>query len=134
MKKLLLILFLVSTTSLLKAHGQVISSDTTVYLYDNIKSQLSDDPATNGSFIRIPVIYPKVAMQDGTEGTVKVSFIIEKDGSISNIHIVKKVSRELDAETIRVIKLSPQWKPFILNGQPIRVKYFFSLPFKLNND
>jgi periplasmic protein TonB len=144
MKKILIIGTLLMCCNLLKAQStdtirtlktdstKSIDNDTTVYNYDDIKSNLPEDISFYGSTTAIPVHYPKSAMENDIEGTVIASFIIEKDGTVSHIKIIKKVSRDIDNEVIRVLKLSPRWKPFVLNGQPIRVLKKVSFPFKIN--
>ena len=56
-----------------------------------------------------------------------VSFIVETDGTLSNIQIVKKLEAEMDKEFIRVVKAMPKWKPGKQNGQAVRVKYMIPL-------
>jgi protein TonB len=72
--------------------------------------------------------YPKVARRNEVEGTVKVNFVVNKDGSVSDIKIVQSVSKELDDEAIRVIKKMPKWTPGKQDGEAVRVSY--NLPFK----
>lgn len=122
-----------TTRSLKNDSVKVIDSDTTIYNYDDIKSQLPDNISSHSGIIAIPVKYPKSAMENGIQGTVIATFIVEKDGSVSNIKIIKKIDRDLDNEVIRVLKLSPKWKPFILNGHLIRVRYKLPVPFKIND-
>ena len=62
-------------------------------------------------------------------GLVKVGFTVEKDGSISNIQIVKSVSQELDDEAIRVVKIMPQWTPAEYNGAKVRLRFVLPIEF-----
>ena len=62
-----------------------------------------------------------------------MSFVIEKDGSISNIKVVRGVHPLLDKESVRVVGLMPKWKPAMNNDLPIRIKYNLPVTFKLNN-
>ena len=75
--------------------------------------------------------YPVVAEENGIQGRVVVGFIVERDGSISNVKILKGVDPSLDKEAMRVIKAMPKWNPGYLNGQPVRVKYSMPVQFKL---
>lgn len=77
-------------------------------------------------FIANNITYPDRAVENNIKGTVKAKFVVEIDGSISNIEIEKKLGYGCDEEVIRVLKKMPKWKPGQLNGKPIRV--LFSLP------
>ena len=73
------------------------------------------------------IIYPADCINKKIQGRVIVSFVVERDGSISNIKIVKSVHRLLDEEAIRVTKKMPKWVPGKKKGRTVRVKY--TLPF-----
>lgn len=76
--------------------------------------------------------YPPIAQENNFTGTVHVEFFIEKDGSISNVTVARKVGQGLDEEAIRVIKASKKWTPGIQNGKEVRVRYSVPVAFKLN--
>ncbi|KAA6566822.1 energy transducer TonB, partial [Salmonella enterica subsp. enterica serovar Lubbock] len=75
--------------------------------------------------------YPKVAEEKKVEGRVLVTFVVGKDGSISNAELVRSVSEELDAEAIRVVSSMPKWQPGTQNGKPVNVKFTVPVTFKL---
>ena len=75
--------------------------------------------------------YPSLAMQTGVQGTVMVEFIIEKDGKISNVRVVKGVSDELDAEALKVVQASPKWKPGKVSGNKVRSSVTVPVEFRL---
>jgi TonB family protein len=75
--------------------------------------------------------YPEKALRDGTQGRVQVDFIIEKDGSISNVRVSKGVSDELDAEAVKVISASPKWKPGRVDGEKVRTSMTIPVEFRL---
>ena len=75
--------------------------------------------------------YPAVAEENGIQGRVVVSFVVEKDGSISNVQVVRGVDPSLDKEAARVVKAMPKWTPGKQNGQAVRVKYNVPVTFKL---
>ena len=85
------------------------------------------------SFLQENTRYPEEAEKDSIQGRVVVSFVIEKDGSISNIKVVRGVHPLLDKESVRVVGLMPKWKPAMNNDLPIRIKYNLPVTFKLNN-
>ena len=75
--------------------------------------------------------YPAEAVRDGIQGRVMVGFVIEKDGSVTDVHVVKGVSEELDAEALRVVGASPKWKPGRVNGNRVRTTLTIPVEFKL---
>ena len=75
--------------------------------------------------------YPAVAAENGVQGRVIVQFVVEKDGSVSNVQVVRSVDPALDREAVRVVKSMPKWNPGMNNGQPARVKYTLPVTFKL---
>lgn len=76
--------------------------------------------------------YPKSATRMGIEGRVFIQFIVEKDGSLSDVMAVKGISEECDLEAIRVIKSYPKWNPGKQRGKPVRVRMILPIYFKLN--
>lgn len=82
-------------------------------------------------FIRNNITYPEQALNDGIQGTVIVQFIVEKDGSVSDITVIKSVDKSLDIEAIRVIKLLPKFTPATRNGIPVSTYYSLPVMFKL---
>lgn len=79
------------------------------------------------------VKYPQEAMEKNIQGKVFVQFVVEKDGSISNVKIIRGQDSLLNDETIRVIKSMPPWKPGKLRGVPVRVSYTLPINFTLKN-
>ena len=75
--------------------------------------------------------YPAVAAENGIQGRVIVNFVVEKDGSISNVQVVRSVDPALDKEAVSVVKRMPKWNPGMNNGQPARVKFTLPVTFKL---
>lgn len=82
-------------------------------------------------FMMNNVKYPKEAMDKGTEGQVMVMFVVDKDGSVVEPQVVKKVDPLLDEEALRVVKLMPKWKPGMQRGEIVRVKYTLPVSFRL---
>lgn len=78
------------------------------------------------------VNYPVLAMENGIEGKVYVQFVVERDGSVSNIKVVRGVDASLDKEAIRVISAMPKWKPGKQRGKAVRVSYTLPIAFQLN--
>ena len=78
--------------------------------------------------------YPQEAKDKKEEGRVIVQFIVERDGSISNIEVKRSVSPSIDAEAVRLVQTMPKWKPGKQRGQVVRVKYTLPVMFRLNKE
>ena len=77
------------------------------------------------------VVYPKEAQEKGISGRVFVGFIVEKDGSVSEVKVLRGIGGGCDEESIRVVKAMPKWKPGKQDGKPVRVSYQLPIFFKL---
>ena len=75
--------------------------------------------------------YPGSALQQGIQGTVMVEFVIEKDGKVTGVRVLKGVSDELDAEAIKVVSASPKWKPGKVSGNKVRSSISIPVEFRL---
>jgi TonB family protein len=82
-------------------------------------------------YLQTSLHYPAEAVKNHIQGTVFISFIVEADGSLSNVKVVRSVSPDIDAEAIRVIQGSPRWIPGTQNDRPVRVSYTIPLGFSL---
>ena len=76
--------------------------------------------------------YPAVAKENGTQGRVIVSFVCEKDGSLTDVKVARDIGDGCGDEAVRVVKASPHWKPGIQNGRPVRVAYSVPVSFTLS--
>ncbi|WP_044269469.1 M56 family metallopeptidase [Bacteroides timonensis] len=85
-------------------------------------------------FLSKNIRYPINAQKSGTQGRVTVQFIVNADGSISNIGIIRGADPELDGEAVRVISTMPNWKPGMQKGKAVRVKYTVPVMFRLSDD
>ena len=85
-------------------------------------------------FLSKNIRYPVNAQKNGTQGRVTVHFVVNADGSLSNIGIIRGVDPELDGEAVRVISAMPKWKPGTQGGKPVRVKYTVPVMFRLNDE
>ena len=85
-------------------------------------------------YISKNIHYPQEAKEKGIQGRVFIGFVIEKDGSVSNVRNLRGVDSELDAEAMRVVESMPKWKPGMHNGEFVRVSYQIPIHFKLEED
>ncbi|MBD5233712.1 MAG: energy transducer TonB [Bacteroidales bacterium] len=77
------------------------------------------------------IVYPSAASEEGISGRVVVEFVVGKDGSITNVKVVRPRHPALDKEAVRVVKAMPKWVPGRNNGQPVKVTYTLPVTFKL---
>lgn len=114
--------------------GVIPAADNTVYDGSIIEKypEFEGGMAAWAKFIQRNLRYPEEAMEKETQGKVFVSFVVEKDGSISNVSVIKGIGNGCDEEAIRVIKKSPKWKPGQQHNTTVRVRYTMPLAFMLN--
>lgn len=104
---------------------------------DEIFDVVEEEPAFPGGedkmqdFIKKNVKYPDMSVQMGDQGKVYVRFVVEKDGSITNVTIARGVTPELDKEAMRVVKMMPNWSPGKQRARPVRTNVVIPIVFKL---
>jgi protein TonB len=84
------------------------------------------------NFINKNMKYPAKAKESHIQGKVYVQFIVEKDGSISEVKIRRGANKLLDDEALRVIRMMPDWKPGSMRGKIVRVRYTLPITFSLS--
>ena len=100
----------------------------------DVVEEMPSFPGGNGalmSFLSSNIKYPVVAQENGVQGRVIVSFVVERDGSITDVKVARSVDPSLDREAQRVVKSMPKWKPGKQNGSAVRVKYTVPVVFRL---
>ena len=75
--------------------------------------------------------YPSLAKESGIQGRVFINFVVEPDGSISNVKVLRGIGGGCDEEAVRVVKNMPKWKPGMQRGKPVRVSYNLPVKFTL---
>lgn len=90
--------------------------------------------AAFGNYLSKNIRYPPVAKENNTQGRVIVSFVVEKDGSLTDIKVLRDIGGGCGAEAIRVLTKSPHWTPGIQNGKKVRVAYTMPINFTLAGD
>ena len=103
-------------------------------IYDNVDVQPEFPGGSQAlnAYLGNNVKYPQAAAERGLQGRVIVSFVVERDGSITQAKVVKTVDQDLDREALRVILAMPRWKPGSLGGKNVRVRYTVPIAFRLN--
>lgn len=114
--------------------SETTSTDNTIY--DNLSAnELPQYPGGDMAimqFIAKNLNYPVAAMERGVQGRVVVEFVVEKDGSMSNVKVIRSVDSDLDKEALRVVKSLSKFTPGTKNGQPVRAKYTLPITFRMN--
>ena len=133
MKKLILML-LMAECCLMTAHAQkTVVSQTNQKVFDTVE-QMPEYPGGMQAmiaFLQTNMKYPEDAAKQKVEGRVMVQFIVETDGSISDVHVARQVFPSLDAEAIRVVQAMPKWTPGKEKGNVVRVKYNLPIVFRM---
>ena len=80
-------------------------------------------------WVQHKTVYPEIAQEHGIHGTVIIVFIVEKDGTVSNVKVVRGVNPVLDAEAVKAIESSPKWTPGMQRGKPVRFRFSIPLVF-----
>ena len=120
-----------------KIFRMVASEEEIVEEEEEVFTTIEDDPEFPGGleammkFLADNIVYPQEAKDNKIEGRVFVSFVVEKDGSISNIRILRDIGSGCGAEVVRVVKLMPKWKPGMQKGKPVRVQFNLPVNFSL---
>jgi TonB family protein len=116
--------------------GSVVSTNDSL---GQVFSAVEDEPTFNGGmyafykFLQMNIHYPDSAKKNNIQGRVIVEFVIEKDGSITNVKAIKGPDESLEDEAIRVIMLSSPWIPGTQNNKPVRVQFTVPISFALGN-
>ena len=133
MKKLILLL-LMAGCCLMTANAQkTVVSQTDQKVFDTVE-QMPEYPGGMQAmieFLQTNMKYPEDAAKQKVEGRVMVQFVVETDGSVTDVHVAKQVFPSLDAEAIRVVQAMPKWTPGKEKGKVVRVKYNLPIVFRM---
>jgi len=137
MRKLLFILFILCASI---SHAQTVTpaastqQDTVYQLVDQMPIYPGGDDSLM-KFLHHNIQYPPIDEGDDLAYSREVvSFVVNKDGTISDIKVLKSISRSFDKEIIRVISLMPRFTPGMLAGQPVRVRFLIPLHIHLSQN
>lgn len=110
-----------------------IEEDTPIIKAEKMPTFQGGDLMKFREWVQKRLHYPQIAQENGISGRVTLSFVIEKDGSLTNIEVMQSPDRSLAEEAIRVLKTSPKWEPGKQRNQPVRVKYTLPVAFQIRN-
>lgn len=108
-------------------------SESSTKVYDDVDEMPSFPGGNYGlmTFLAQNMVYPVTAQENGVQGRVIISFVVETDGSITDVKVARSVDPSLDREAMRVVKAMPKWTPGKKDGKPVRVKYTTPVVFRL---
>ncbi|MCC8062701.1 MAG: energy transducer TonB [Rikenellaceae bacterium] len=98
-----------------------VEEDVPVIIAETMPSFQGGDINTFSRWCAKNIVYPPIAQDNGSQGKVTVQFVVERDGSISHVVVLRGVDKYLDEEAVRVVKSAPKWKPGENRGKPVRV-------------
>jgi TonB family protein len=125
--KNLLILLLICTSTL--SYGQ--EPGETILDFSEVNPEFPGGSAKMDNYINQNMVYPKLAIENKEYGKVYISFVVEQDGTLSNLDVVRGISTSLDEEAIRIVHSMPNWIPGRNNGELARVRYRLPISFRL---
>lgn len=121
------------TTQVVEVEEEEIEEDQPFIKVEKMPSFQGGDLNSFRNWVQGKVRYPQIAQENGVQGKVVLSFVIEKDGSLTNIEVLQSPDRSLADEAVRVLKTSPKWEPGQQRNQPVRVKYTLPVDFRIQN-
>lgn len=112
---------------------EVVEEDQPFLIAETMPSFQGGDLNTFRAWVQENVRFPQIALENGIQGRVVLSFVIEKDGRLTNIQVLQTPDRSLSEEAIRVLSKSPKWSPGKQRNQVVRVKYTLPVDFRVAN-
>lgn len=125
LKKILFFSFIILPAIAFSQNDSISKKDTTIYTIIEEPAAFVGGRDALNTFFRENLIYPKRELRKNITGTCYISFTVEKDGSLSNITVMRGVKdgKGCDEEALRLMKLMPKWIPGKQNGKPVTVKF-----------
>ena len=112
---------------------EVVEEDQPFLIAETMPSFQGGDLNTFRAWVQQNVKFPQIALENGIQGRVVLSFVIEKDGRLTNIQVLQTPDRSLSEEAVRVLSKSPKWTPGKQRNQVVRVKYTLPVDFRVQN-
>ena len=110
-----------------------IEEEQIFYKVETMPSFMGGDISTFRNWVQSKVKYPQLAQENNISGRVLLMFVVEKDGTLTNIEVLQTPDSSLSEEAIRVLKTSPKWTPGKQRNQSVRVKYTLPIDFRIQN-
>ncbi len=117
-----------------KQSNQKPQSDDPIFTVVEVMPQFPGGDEARNKYMQENLTYPDEARKAGIQGTVYVTFVIETDGSVSNVKVLRGVDKSLDEVAVKAIENMPSWKPGMQRGEPVRVQFNMPVKFALDNE
>lgn len=135
MKRFLLLLSAIFLTNIAFCQNEVkVSDDDAIFFVVEVQPEFPGGMDSMYAFIQKNLIYPEKAKAEGIEGRVFITFTIEKDGSVSNVKILRGIGGGCDEAAKEVVEKMPKWKPGKQRGKPVRFQFNLPIKFELEKD
>ena len=119
-------------TTVVEVEEEEIEDDQPYIKVEKMPTFMGGDLNTFRKWVQERIKYPQIAQENGITGRVVLSFVVEKDGSLTNIQVLQSPDRSLGEEASRVLATSPKWEPGQQSSQKVRVKYTLPVMFQIN--
>lgn len=107
--------------------------DEEIFIWSETLPEFKGGEEERINFLRNNIVYPQDARERGIQGIVFIGFIVEKNGEISDVAVLRGIGGGCDEEAIRVVKMMPKWKPGLQRSKPVRVRLNMPIKFALSN-
>src|SRR5476651_1541300 len=109
------------------------ATDNQVFTAVEIQPEYPGGEAGLAKFLQKNIRYPSIAKENNIQGKVYIQFVVERDGSLTDIKVIREPGSGTGDEAVRVLKISPHWKPGVQNGKPVRVQFTLPVDFSLGD-
>lgn len=133
MKKLIVLVAL-SVLCSTSAMAQTVVEDDAIFVVAENAPEFPGGEDSLYAYIARNIVYPEAAKKEKIEGRVFVTFIVEKDGQVSSVKLLRDIGGGCGEEAIRVLKSMPKWKPGTQRGKPVRVQFNLPVSFELQDE
>ena len=118
----------------LSDYAMPLQENDSIYTVVETMPEFPGGTAKMMGFLAANISYPQTARDKGVEGRVYISFVVEKDGSVSDVKVLRGIGGGCDEEAVRVVQSMPNWKPGVQKGKPVKVAYNLPVRFALKAD
>ena len=133
MKKLIVLVAL-SVLCSTSAMAQTVVEDDAIFVVAENAPEFPGGEDSLYAYIARNIVYPEAAKKEKIEGRVFVTFIVEKDGQVSSVKLLRDIGGGCGEEAIRVVKSMPKWKPGTQRGKPVRFQFNMPVSFGLQDE
>lgn len=121
----------IETISIIEEEPVIIEIVEPVVDFPDVEAEFPGGEEMMRKWMQENIIYPEISMENGDQGRVYLKFVVEKDGTITNVEIMKGTTRDLDNEAKRIIRNMPKWNPGESSGTKVRSSFTLPINFEL---